>query len=125
MANIQKRGKDSYLVTVYAGKQSDGKKYIRRTKTVKARTKKELDSECAKFQQEVEAGQYIAPEKMTFGAFVGEWREKYGKKHLEAKTMETYSHLLSNHILPIFQNYRLDQVKPVAFQHPVFDLFTG
>lgn len=50
---------------------------------------------------------------MTFNKFVEEWRSKYGIKHLEAKTLENYNHLLKNHISPVFGNKRLDELKPI------------
>jgi integrase len=86
MASIQRRGKDSWLLVVEAGYTADGKR-IKRTKTVTGMGKREAEKESAKFQTEVEAGEYIAPDKMSFSTFVHEWMEKYGKKHLEAKTM--------------------------------------
>lgn len=88
MANIQKRGDNSWFLTVNAGKDASGK-YIRFTKTVHCRTKREAESEYAKFRLEVEAEEYIAPEKMTFGAFVEEWLSKYAIKHLAFKTLYT------------------------------------
>jgi integrase len=75
--------------------------------------KREAEKELAKFQTEVEAEEYIAPEKMTFAAFVEEWKEKYGAKHLELKTMESYAHMLRNHILPVFGAKKLSDVKPI------------
>ncbi|MGG0172910.1 hypothetical protein [Paenibacillus dokdonensis] len=41
-----------------------------------------IDEELAKFKIEVEADEYIAPQKMTFEVFVEEWRSKYANKHL-------------------------------------------
>ncbi|OAB43275.1 integrase [Paenibacillus glacialis] len=121
MASIEKRSKDSYRLIVEVGYGSDGKR-IKRTKTIKASGIREAEKELAKFQVEVEAGEYIAPEKMTFNNFVIEWREKYGKKHLEKKTLETYAHLLKNHICPIFGNKHLDQIKPMHIVSFMMDL---
>lgn len=112
MANIQKRGDNSWFLTVNMGRNHEGK-YIRRIKTVNCRTKREAESEYAKFRQEVEAGEYIAPHKLTFGAFVDEWRDKYAVKHLEHKTLYTYESNLKNRILPVFQHLRLEEIKPL------------
>lgn len=112
MANIQKRGDDSWFLTVSIGRGNDGK-YIRRTKTVHSRTKKEAESEYAKFRMEVEAGEYVAPQKLTFGAFVEEWRNKYANKHLGFKTLYTYDSNLKTRILPYFQHLRLEEIKPL------------
>lgn len=66
-----------------------------------------------KFKQEVEAGEYIAPQKMTFSAFVEEWREKYAVKHLSPKTLYTYEQNLKNRILPALGHLKLDETKPL------------
>ncbi|MCM3079576.1 site-specific integrase [Brevibacillus invocatus] len=112
MASVQKRGENSWLLVVEAGYDSNGKR-IKKTKTVKGMGKREAEKELAKFVTEVEAGQYIAPEKMTFTAFVGEWREKYAKSELSAKTLENYLIQINNRLIPEFGHLRLDQIKPL------------
>ncbi|NBD27011.1 site-specific integrase [Paenibacillus glycinis] len=112
MASIEKRSKNSYRLIVEAGYDSAGKR-IKRSKTIKASGIREAEKKLAMFQVEVEAGEYIAPEKMTFSTFVQEWNQKYGIKHLELKTLESYSHMLKNHILPSFANKRLDEINPM------------
>lgn len=111
MANIVKRG-DSWRLTVNVGKDANGK-YIRHTKTVKVRTKKEAEIEWAKFKVEIEAGEYIKPDKMTLSAFVEEWREKYAKKHLEVRTQYIYESNLKLRILPALGHLRLDEIMPI------------
>lgn len=112
MANIQKRGDNSWFLTVNAGKDARGK-YVRFTKTVHCRTKREVESEYAKFRMEVEADEYVSPQKLTFGAFVEEWRDKYAVKHLGFKTLYTYDSNLKTRILPYFQHLRLEEIKPL------------
>lgn len=112
MAHIRKRGKNSYLLVVEAGYDAKGKR-IRRYKTVRCKTLREAEKELAKFVVEVEAGTYIAPEKMRFADFVEEWHKKHGIKHLSPKTLETYDLHLKNRILPAFGHMRLDEIKPI------------
>jgi integrase len=123
MANIQQRGDNSWFFTVYTGKQANGR-YGRETMTLTVedeallRTKKRLqdhlETEYGKFRDEVQAGTYIAPEKMTFKDFVEkEWRGKYSEKHLEERTRYVYEACLKKHLLPVFGHMRLDQVKPL------------
>jgi integrase len=107
--NIQERGKGVFFLTVNAGKNAKGR-YIRRTKTVHCKTKTEAKTEWAKFKTEVEAGEYIAPEKMTLSAFVGEWRVKYADKHLANSTQQTYIEFLTKRVLPVFGHKRLDEI---------------
>ena len=122
MASIEKRGKNSYRLVVEAGYDAQGKR-IKRYKTIRVedeallRTTKKLrdylNDELIKFKIEVEAGEYIAPEKMTFGAFVEEWRKKHGEKHLSPTVLDTYNSHLKNHILPVFGHLRIDQIKTI------------
>ncbi|KHL95360.1 integrase [Paenibacillus sp. IHB B 3415] len=122
MANIQKRGDNSWCFTVYTGVLANGK-YGRRTKTItitdesllktKKRLQDHLDMEYSKFREEVQAGEYIAPQKMTIAAFVEEWRTKYAVKQLEHKTLTAYESHLKTRILPTFGHMKLEDVKPL------------
>ncbi|RNB92530.1 site-specific integrase [Brevibacillus fluminis] len=112
MASIEKRGANSWRLTVSAGKDASGK-YIRYNKTVRCRTKKEAEIELAKFQIEVEAGAYIAPEKLTLRSFINDWRDKYAINELETKTLSIYLKVLEKRILPVIGHFRLDQLKPM------------
>lgn len=122
MAYKEKRGECSWRLVVDVGDKADGSR-DRRYKTIKIedkallKTKKRLEAyleeELIKFKIEVESGEYIAPEKMTFGAFVEEWRDKYAAEHLEEKTLYTYEVNLEKHILPVFKEKRLDQIRPL------------
>lgn len=110
MASARKRGKDSYLLTVELGYDSLGKR-IKHTKTVKTKNKKEADIELAKFIVEVESGEFIAPEKMSFEAFVYEWKTKFAVKHLGLKSIENYTAHLNNRIIPYFKGVQINQIK--------------
>ncbi|TNJ64534.1 site-specific integrase [Paenibacillus hemerocallicola] len=112
MANIVKRGENSWRLTVNCGKDANGK-YIRHTKTVKCRTKREAEVEYAKFKIEVETGQYIKPQRMTFAEFVNEWRDKYAADHLEERTIYTYESNLKLRILPTFGHLQMEDVTPM------------
>jgi integrase len=110
--SVENRGKGSWRLTVSMGFDQDGKR-IKKQKTIKAKNKTEANKRLAEFLTEIEAGEYIDPAKMKFIDFVEEWREKYAKKHLSAKTLETYGFQLKNYILPTFGNTRLDDIKPI------------
>jgi len=122
MASIEKRGKNSWRLVVEAGYDTNGKR-IKRTKTIRIedpallkttrKLREYLEEELLKFKLEVEAGEYIAPQKMTLSAFVEEWEKKYAVKHLSESTLETYIGHINNHILPALGHMRLDQVKPM------------
>jgi integrase len=50
---------------------------------------------------------------MTVESFIGEWRDKYAAKELEAKTLDIYLRIINKRIVPYFGHMRLDQVKPL------------
>lgn len=131
MASIEKRGANSWRLVVEAGYDAQGKR-IKRYKTVRIddeallRTTKKLrdylNDELHKFKIEVEAGEYISPEKMTFGAFVEEWRNKYAAKELSPKTLATHMRFINLRILPVFGRKRLDQIQPFHIVRFLSDL---
>ncbi|MCF6409013.1 tyrosine-type recombinase/integrase [Pseudalkalibacillus salsuginis] len=110
--SIEKRGQESWRLIYSLGYDQHGKR-IKRTKTVKCKTKSEAKKELAKFITEVEAGEYIAPEKMKFAAFIIEWEKKYAEKHLSPATITSYRTHLKNRIIPYFGHKNLSQIKPI------------
>lgn len=106
---VEKRGKESWRIIVNMGMDLKGKR-IRKTKTVISKNKTEAKLELAKFITEIEAGEYIAPNKMTLSSFSEEWKAKYAKKHLAPKTYETYISYYNKRILPALGHLRIDQI---------------
>jgi len=110
MASVERRSKNSFRLIVEAGYDANGNR-IKKSRTIKCKTKKEALLELAKFQIEVESGEYISPEKMYFSLFVNEWRDKYAKKNLAVKTIDSHLDIIKNHIMPAFKNMKLDAIK--------------
>lgn len=122
MASIEKRGKNSFRLIVEAGYDANGKR-IKRSKTVKVKTKREAEIELAKFITEVETGEYIAPEKMTFKQFSEtEWLTKHAEKELSATTLKKYIGQLNTHIFPAFGHKQLNDIKTLHLVSFITDL---
>jgi integrase len=122
MASVQKRG-NSWLLVVETGIGPDGKR-IKRTRTIKADGIREARKKLAEFQTEVEAGEYIAPNKMTFAAFVEDWRMKYAEQAdgLSALTLKNYASLLKNRIVPVFGHLQIGEIKTMHIVNFINDL---
>lgn len=122
MASVQRRGKNSFLLVVELGYDANGKR-IKRTKTVKVKTKREAEIELAKFVAKIEAGEYIAPEKMAFQKFVeNEWLKKFAEKKYSGRNLKNEISRLNAQILPVFGHMQLDQIKTihaVNFMHDI------
>ncbi|QHZ52204.1 tyrosine-type recombinase/integrase [Paenibacillus larvae] len=125
MASIEKRGTNSWRLVVEVGYDSKGKR-IKRTKTVRVEdqallktTKKlrdYLETELHKFKIEVEAGEYIAPQKMTLDQFIqNEWIPKYASKteNLSPLTFRNYVSHINAHISPSLGHKHLGEIKTV------------
>ncbi|WP_232729968.1 tyrosine-type recombinase/integrase [Paenibacillus phocaensis] len=60
---------------------------------------------------EVESGEYINPEKMTFSSFVEIWTKKFVQKNLEETTAYNYSYQVDKRMIPYFGDMQLDKIK--------------
>ncbi|MGJ9460066.1 tyrosine-type recombinase/integrase [Oceanobacillus sp. CF4.6] len=131
MASYQKRGNNSYLLVVEAGYDGKGKRK-KKTKTIRIedeallktnkRLKDYIDKELVKFQIEVDAGEYINPEKLKFEDFVEDWHKKHAKVKLAVKTCRNYKEKLDNYILPRFGYTRLEEIKPLHIVDFIYDI---
>lgn len=116
MANIEKRGDNSYRFVVYTGKDAKGrykrkqKSYTVTKKFTPKHLREHLEHEYMKFKQEVLSGEYIAPERMTFTLFVDEWKRKFSEKELSETTMRNHTFKLDNHILPVIGHVSMNDI---------------
>lgn len=121
--SIEQRGENSWRLRVDLGYRPNGTRN-RPTRTITVEDKKilrstrklneYLDDQLALFKQEVLSGNYIKPEKMTFGHFVEyEWGPKYASnsENLSPLAFKTYKRHIKNHINPIFENMNLDEIQ--------------
>ncbi|MEC3613106.1 tyrosine-type recombinase/integrase [Bacillus velezensis] len=135
MASIEPRGKNSFRLIVENGYDAKGKR-DRRKKTIRIedpkllKTKRKLqeylEDQLHRFRIEVEAGEYIAPEKSTFDSFAEKWVEKklFNKngKPYSFTTSVKYSNHLKNHILPALGHKKIDKIKSLHIVDFIDDL---
>lgn len=110
MATIDKRGNDTYRLRVYAGFGSDGKR-ICHTKTVKAKSLREVEKLYSLFLSEVERGEVATDNKMTFQEYTEKWLRDYAQTNLSPKALYEYNKRLDNRILPTLGRLRMNQIK--------------
>ncbi|GIO50224.1 tyrosine-type recombinase/integrase [Paenibacillus azoreducens] len=117
--SIEKRGERSWRLTVDVGELPDGTRDRRRKtitvedKSLLKTTKKlkdHLDAELAAFKVEVESGEYIQPGQFKFKEFIETKYVRYLNK-LSPNTIDTYNGHLKKHIVPYFENKRLQDIK--------------
>ena len=108
--SIEKRGKNSYRLTVSEGFDLNGKPMIHR-KTVHG-TKKDAEVELAKFVTEVQNGLVIDGNSLKFSEFTEIWKRDYGSKELAPSTYKRYCRMLETRLLPYFGHFYINKIKP-------------
>ena len=108
--SIEKRGKNSYRLTVSEGFDLNGRPMIHR-KTIHG-TKKEAEVELAKFVTEVQNGLVIDGKSLKFSEFVEVWKRDYGSKELAPSTYKRYCRMLETRLLPYFGHFYINKIKP-------------
>lgn len=108
--SIEKRGKNSYRLTVSEGFDLNGKPMIHR-KTVHG-TKKDAEVELAKFVTEVQNGLVIDGKSLKFSEFTKIWKRDYGSKELAPSTYKRYCRMLETRLLPYFGHFYINKIKP-------------
>lgn len=108
--SIEKRGKNSYRLTVAEGFDLSGKPMIHR-KTVHG-TKKDAEVELAKFVTEVQNGLVVDGKSLRFSEFTEIWKRDYGSKELAPTTCKRYCRMLETRILPYFGHFYINKIRP-------------
>ena len=108
--SIEKRGKNSYRLTVAEGFDLKGKPMIHR-KTVHG-TKKYAEVELAKFVTEVQNGLVVDGKSLRFSEFTEIWKRDYGSKELAPTTYKRYCRMLETRILPYFGHFYINKIRP-------------
>lgn len=119
--NIEKRGENSFRLTVSGGYDNEGKR-IKHQKTVKVKSEREARKQLASFISDIEKGIFTSSEKLTFKEFSKHWYKNYAETNLEATTLTRYLELLEFNIYPTIGNLRLDQIKPLHLLNLYSDL---
>lgn len=108
--SIEKRGKNSYRLTVTEGFDLNGKPMIHR-KTVHG-AKKDAEVELAKFVTEVQNGLVVDGKSLRFSEFTEIWKRDYGSKELAPTTYKRYCRMLETRILPYFGHFYINKIRP-------------
>lgn len=126
MASIEKRGRNSWRLTVELGYDANGER-IRERKKIEVddpiilrapkRLEEHLNKELTKFQLEVEAGNYIKPEKMTFNSFADKFVNEFVLIELEETTQDNYQFHINKRLRLYFGSMYMAQIKTMHLTH--------
>lgn len=108
--SIEKRGKNSYRLTVSEGFDLNGNPMIHR-KTIHG-TKRDAEVELAKFVTEVQNGLVVDGKSLKFSEFTEIWKRDYGSKELAPSTYKRYCRMLETRLLPYFGHFYINKIRP-------------
>lgn len=108
---IEKRGQNSYRLTIYDGFDTNGNR-IRHRKNVICNSKSEAKKELSIFFAEVNKGTMYNSKVITFADYTDIWLKEYAEPNLAPRTIERYKDLLNTHIMAEIGNMKLTQIKP-------------
>lgn len=109
-SKIKKSGKNSYLLTVSAGYDANGKQ-ITHTTTVKASSDREAVKQYALFLAKIQKGQVATSGKMTLEEFYEYFIEHYAEQNNQPGTI-VYNNDLFVRINHTLGHLRLDKIEP-------------
>jgi integrase len=118
IGTVERRGKNSFRLTVSGGIDSKGNR-IRHRKTIQVQAKsekaqqKEAEKALSEFVLEVEKGEYFGQGKMTLKDFAEKWVKEYAEKELAPKTLHRYQEMLELRIIPILGHLPIDKIRPM------------
>ncbi|MCR8985980.1 site-specific integrase [Brevibacillus laterosporus] len=100
---------------------SEGGKYKKKKKRG-FKTKKEAEAAMFEVQNQLNKGTYIEPSKMLYSSFMEDWLKDKQTK-VKKRTLETYSGLVNNHIIPSLGEIELSKLTPRHIQNLYNSLF--
>ncbi|BFH16041.1 site-specific integrase [Paenibacillus dendritiformis] len=113
MADIEKRGKNSYRLTVTLPPDENGIRG-RERKTVKAKNKTEAEKLWAIFAAEVYSGEYVTPGKITFKKFaLEEWLPNYAQDNYSKPNLKAMLSRLEQHVFPKFGHKKISDITTI------------
>lgn len=112
--HLEKRSDKSWTIVIDLGRSSSGKRN-RIYRTFRG-NKREAEKELARLITEFDKGIYIEPSKLSFGQYLEEWLENYGRIRLAATTYRRYEQIIKLRVIPKIGIIPLQKLRPAHIQ---------
>lgn len=112
--SIRQQSKQSWQITVDAGKKPDGGRR-RHFETVKGR-KSDAQKRLNELLVTLEKGAYAPTGRLTVAEHLQQWLDGYVKTNCSARTLDSHRSLINNHLIPGLGNVPLRQLQPATIQ---------
>ncbi len=111
---VRKRGPKAWLVSVFTGRDVNGKRqYV--TETVKG-TKKQAEEKLRGLLEKHTRGKLARPDKRSVGEYLDWWLENVAKVRVRASTLASYTAIVETYLKPDLDSTRLDKLTPLQVQ---------
>jgi integrase len=120
MANIRQRG-ETYLIEVYVGKDSKGKKLRKSTtftptEKTPAKIRKEVERFAEEYERRIKEGKYFEGEDITFRQVFEIWGEKWAPQHLSIRCEEEYKRKIEKRFMKVLGHKKISRITPFEIQ---------
>ena len=112
--NIRQRGKNSWQIQIYTGKDPDGKPR-RHLETIRGR-KGDAQKRLTELLASLDKGVYTPPGKLTLAEHLRNWLQGYVKTNCSQRTYDGYQAIIEHHLIPNLGYYQLKQLHIQAIQ---------
>jgi integrase len=113
--HIRKRSKNSWSIVIDVGKDPVTGKRKQQWHTVTG-TKRDAERLLREMLVDMEKGTYVKPNRLTLGDWLNQWLNDYVAIHLTPSTIESYSYIVRQHLIPGLGSIPLAQLRPYHIQ---------
>jgi integrase len=113
--HIRKRGKNSWAVVTYAGRDSATGKERHKWHSVKG-TKKDAQRELTRLLHQMNTGVYVEPTKIIVREFLEQWLHDSVRPSVAASTYAAYETAVRRYLVPTLGPIRLSRLQPASIQ---------
>lgn len=72
-----------------------------------------LAAKALEFEEQVQSGEILRSDRMTFEQFIPKWLEGYARQNMGGYTIRNTMSIINAYLLPAFGHVRLDQIKTI------------
>lgn len=105
---ISKRPDGTWWARITVGRTADGKQ---KRKAYYGKTRKEVQEKLTAALNEINAGTYIEPSKMTLEQWLYTWLKEYKRNSVKSSTYEVYCRIIKNRLAPVLGNYSIKDLR--------------
>src|SRR5882672_1693268 len=111
---IIKRGKDTWLVRIFQGRDESGKRRYS-NKTIRG-TKKDADKYLTRKLRDKDLGVTVEPSSISLGKYLTQWLENAARARVRPRTFDDYESLLERYVRKPLGTTKLSNLRALDIQ---------